>query len=207
MSSRPHRDLQTCWKSSLWYTYLNNLNCCPFFPEMVFYYMYCSNTLGHTHLHLELLFAPFMLLGQVLSLFYPHLWHNAAQWRTGSQQEGLGFHSPEGPRASLCGLCTCLCGFSQIIDLKLTLGVNVRVIACLSSHCGPTYSSSFVPHQLFMVKTVLWLHNGFKILNTAELPSTNYKISPKYSENLNINSGFDCNITLIASFVAVASLF
>lgn len=69
LSSRPHRDLQTCWKSSLWYTYLNNLNCCPFFPEMVFYYIYCSNTLGHTHLHVELLFTPFMLLSQVLSLF------------------------------------------------------------------------------------------------------------------------------------------
>lgn len=78
----------------------------------------------------------------------------------------------------------CLCGSSQIVAPKLTLGVNVRVIGCLSSYFSPAkipfHSISNVHGEMI----VLWSYNRFKILNTTELSSTHCKIIPKYIENL-----------------------
>lgn len=100
---------------------------------------YCSNThehaCAHTHTYAELLFTPSTLLCPVLSFF---LFTFMTQYSTVSQQEGFGFQSSEGPGPLLCDLCMCLSDSSQIIDPKLTLVVNLRVIGYLSSYCSPT---------------------------------------------------------------------
>lgn len=97
LSSRPHRDLQTCWKSSLWHTCLDNLNCCPFFSQDSLLF---TTVQTRARTHAKLLFTPSTLLCPVLSVFYSHLWHGTARWRTVSQQKGFqGVPVPWGARA------------------------------------------------------------------------------------------------------------